>query len=155
MKSQQNHTARVSMLIEASPAVIFNAFIDPQWLVRFWLSAASAPLNKENEVRWDFMVTGASVKTRATRLDAGKGISWQWSDGSVVDIDFEAIGQTTAVTLVNTGFAGDEAKQVQAALNATEGFSIVLCDLKTLLEAGQPAGLTAAKAKLIEARGGA
>lgn len=42
---------------------------------------------------------------------------------------------------------------------ATEGFSIVLCDLKTLLESGRSAGLVRDKARLIaqainESRGG-
>lgn len=38
-----------------------------------------------------------------------------------------------------------------AATGAVEGFAIVLCDLKTLLETGQSAGLVRAKAELISA----
>jgi hypothetical protein len=34
-------------------------------------------------------------------------------------------------------------------VNATEGFAIVLCDLKVLLETGHPAGLVKDKAELI------
>ena len=36
-------------------------------------------------------------------------------------------------------------------MNATEGFSIVLCDLKTFLESGKSANLVRAKAELIAA----
>jgi hypothetical protein len=40
---------------------------------------------------------------------------------------------------------------VEQVVNATEGFSIVLCDLKILLESGQSANLVRAKAELIAA----
>ena len=56
------------------------------------------------------------------------------------------------MTIVNDGFSGVAHDQVEAALNSTEGFAIVLSDLKTLLEQGKSAGLTKAKARLIEAR---
>jgi hypothetical protein len=36
-------------------------------------------------------------------------------------------------------------------VNATEGFTIVLCDLKTLLESGRSANLVRSKAALIAA----
>lgn len=38
---------------------------------------------------------------------------------------------------------------MEQAVNATEGFSIVLCDLKTFLETGRSANLVRDKAKLI------
>lgn len=56
------------------------------------------------------------------------------------------------MTIVNDGFGGSDDDRIDAALNATEGFTIVLCDLKTLLETGVSAGLTKSKARLIEAR---
>ena len=45
------------------------------------------------------------------------------------------------------GFKGEDA--VAQVVNATEGFSIVLCDLKTLLESGRSANLVKDKAELI------
>lgn len=42
-------------------------------------------------------------------------------------------------------------KDVDEIVNATEGFSIVLCDLKTLLETGHSANLVRDKAALIAA----
>jgi hypothetical protein len=43
-------------------------------------------------------------------------------------------------------------RTVGQPLAATEGFAIVLADLKTLLESGTSAGITSAKAKLIALR---
>ncbi len=143
--------ARVSMLIAAPASDIYNAFVQPDWLTWFWLSASSGPLALERPVSWSFRVEGATVETTATLLEPARRIAWRWSDGTTVGIDLEPLGDETAVTIVNEGFSGDV---VAAALNSTEGFTIVLCDLKTLLERGESAGLTRARARLIEARRG-
>ena len=66
-------------------------------------------------------------------------------------VTLETFGSGTAVTIVNADFPGGHDDQVEVALNSTEGFAIVLCDLKTLLEQGRPAGLVRAKARLIKA----
>lgn len=146
--------ARVSMLIHAPAADVYHAFVEPERLTRFWLSSASAPLEEGRPVRWAFMVEGAAAETTATRLEPDRRIDWAWSDGSTVGIELESLDGGTAVTIVNEGFSGDADEQVAAALNSTEGFAIVLSDLKTLLEQGRSAGLTRAKARLIEARKG-
>lgn len=142
---------RVSMWIEAPPSKIYDALVEPLWLTRFWLSSASAPLSVGKPVDWEFMVPGAKDAVTATHLHPHSLIGWTWSAGSV-RVELEAFDGGTAVTVVNTGFAGTEDKQVEAALDTTEGFAIVLCDLKTLLETGTSAGLTKAKARLIVAQ---
>src|SRR5262249_53973486 len=141
-----------TMLIRAAPERIFESFVEPARLTQFWLSAASAPLEIGRSVEWRFMVPGAVTGTMATRLDRDRGISWRWSDGTSIDIDFKRTADGTAVAVSVRGFAGALDHQIESALNATEGFSIVLCDLKILLESGSSAGLVAAKARLIEAQ---
>jgi uncharacterized protein YndB with AHSA1/START domain len=139
------------MLIEAPPEEVYRAFIEPDRLTRFWLSKASGPLRKGEPIEWQFMVKGVKETVTATQLEPGKHIAWRWSDGEV-DIDLEPLEGGTAVALTHAGFSGTEAEKVDAALNSTEGFTIVLCDLKTLLESGVSANLTKSKARLIEAR---
>lgn len=152
MTNRSSPRAHVSTIIDAPPGDIYRAFVEPDWLTRFWLSSASAPLSEGDAVRWCFMVPGAEIDTTATRLDPGRSVAWIWADGSEVNIDLEPVEGGTAVTIVNDGFSGSPQDQVDAALNSTEGFAILLCDLKTLLEQGKSAGLTKAKARLIEAR---
>lgn len=144
--------ARVSMFIQASPERVYRAFVEPHELVRFWLSRADAPLALGKTVHWNFLVEGAEVDTTAKAMDVGRRLAWDWSDGTSVSIDFEAMDGGTAVTLINDNLPGDGKEFVEAALNATEGFAIVLADLKTLLESGTSAGITKAKAKLIAHR---
>lgn len=140
------------MLIECTSAAVYSAFVEPDRLMRFWLRAADVPLALGRTARWEFLVPGAVTETTATRLVEGRAISWNWPDGTTVDIDLEEIDGATAVTIIVRHFSGDAVQQVDAALNACEGFAIVLCDLKTLLESGTSAGLVASKAKLIQHR---
>ena len=143
--------ARVSLIVRAPPEAIVAAFIEPAQLTRFWLSAASGPLALGVAVRWEFLVPGAVAQTTATRLDP-RAIAWTWDDGSTVDISLEPLDGGTAVTVVNSGFSGSGEEIVEAALNATEGFALVLADLKGLLETGASAGIVRDKARLIELR---
>lgn len=150
MDSHQIRT-RVSMLIDAPAADITRAFVEPDWLTRFWLSSASGKLKVGQAVTWEFMVPGATAEVTATKIVPGEEVSWRWEDGNVT-VSLEPVGTSTAVTVVHEGYPGSRDEQVNSALDGTEGFAIVLCDLKTLLESGTSAGLTRAKAKLIEAR---
>lgn len=144
--------ARVSMLIDAAPSVVYEAFIDPATLSKFWLAGASGPLAVGQTVTWKFLVEGAEAQTTATKLVPGEQLAWDWGD-SKVEISLEEFEGGTAITLVNYHFDQPGMTKIESALNGTEGFSIVLADLKTLLESGKSAGIAAAKARLIAARG--
>jgi len=61
-----------------------------------------------------------------------------------------ACGRTTVVEIENSGFSGELHEAVATAIESTQGFTIVLCDLKTLLERGTSMNLVRDKALLIE-----
>ena len=145
--------ARVTMFIEASPDEVYDAFVDPDKLAEFWLGKSDGRLQLHTPVHWKFLVDGAEVDTTATVMEEGLRLGWDWSDGSKVSVDFESLDGGTAVTLINDNFPGRADEKVEAALDSTEGFAIVLADLKTWLESGTSAGITRAKAKLISHRG--
>lgn len=144
--------ARVSLIINATPEEVFSAFIEPKQLVRFWLAASSGKLSIGKTVHWEFKVPGATVETTATKLRLGRAIAWKWSDGTAVNIELEDLDKGTAITVINSGFQGSPTKKIESALNATEGFSYVLADLKTLLESGKSSHIVKDKARLIELR---
>ncbi|MES3033263.1 MAG: SRPBCC domain-containing protein [Gemmatimonadota bacterium] len=145
-----NFVAKVSQLINCEPADAFNAFVDPDRITRFWLGASSGPLAKDARVTWTFMVPGAVDTIAITEFEPTSLIAFHWSDGSNTRIEFSAHSTgKTQVSVEIHGSAGDDL--VEQIVNTTEGFSIVLCDLKTLIESGQSAGLVRAKAELIAA----
>ena len=139
-------TVKAEMLIRRPLADVFDAFVLPGLLTQFWLSSASGPLAPGAQVTWNFMVPGAQDRITVTAFEPGRAIAWNWSDGSSVRVAFEAIdGNTTRV-----GFASAVAEH---AIDATEGYAIVLCDLKVLLETGRSPGLVRDKAALIARAG--
>jgi uncharacterized protein YndB with AHSA1/START domain len=145
--------ARVSMWIDCPPDRVFDAFVDPQALECFWLLQASGKLEVAQPVHWSFLVPGANVDTTATRLDRPFALEWIWSDGSRVEIALMPIDGGTAVTVINDQLPPGVDGGVEAALNATEGFALVVADLKTWIESGVSAGIARGKAKLIRLRG--
>jgi uncharacterized protein YndB with AHSA1/START domain len=144
-------TATASLLVRRPPSEVFAALVEPRHLSAFWLADASAPLAAGRTVRWQFRVAGAAEDTRVADLVADRLIAIEWSEGQRVRFSFEDRGDgTTRVAVEQTGFSGAPAEATAAALEATQGFTLVLCDLKVYLETGASPGITRDKAILIE-----
>ncbi len=140
--------ARATMLIRRPRAEVFNAFVQPQLITKFWLKSTTGPLGAGAQVQWDFMVPGARETVTVLELDEPQRLRFAWSDGVSVDMKFaDEPDGATRLSVEATGFRGDQ--QLDQIVDATEGFSIVLCDLKTLLETGRSANLVGDKAELI------
>jgi uncharacterized protein YndB with AHSA1/START domain len=146
----KNPVAKASQLIHCSVGEAFNAFVDPSKITQFWLASTSAPLSENAKVTWHFMVPGAVETATVDEFLPASLIAFTWSDGLKVRLELlEQSPGKTRVSAEAQGFSGDDA--VDQVVNATEGFSIVLCDLKTYLESGKSANLVRAKAELIAA----
>ena len=147
----QPPVAKVETLIRRPPHDVFSAFVEPATLTKFWLAAASAPLELGKTIHWEFLVPGASADAVVKVLDAPTRIVIDWSDGTNVEWTFtERTGQGTVVVVTQSGFTGSADEMVAQALDATGGFSLVLSDLKALLEQGKVVNLVRDKAALIE-----
>jgi uncharacterized protein YndB with AHSA1/START domain len=143
-----NHTSKSSMLIRRPVAEVFRAFVEPRMITSFWLEATTGPLAKGAQVTWRFLVPGATETVTVTAFDDQKRIAFDWSNWISVSMTFEPYDKSsTRLAVEATGFRGKTAEA--AVVGATEGFTIVLCDVKTLLETGQSAGLVRDKAELI------
>jgi uncharacterized protein YndB with AHSA1/START domain len=144
-------TAKVSTLVRRPAADVYGAFVEPAMLTQFWLSRASGPLALGVTVEWEFMVAGVKDTVVATALEPNKRIAVRWSDSSITEWTFEPVdGSTTIVKIAQAGFPDEGDDVVATAITATEGFTIVLSDLKILLETGSSPGLVRDKARLIE-----
>jgi uncharacterized protein YndB with AHSA1/START domain len=140
---------RATMLIRRPPGEVFAAFVNPQTLRKFWLRDASGPLGPGARVEWHFMVAGASARVVVTAFEAPRRIGFNWPGDMHVELTFDPFaGGATRLAAEVGGFgSGDVMTQ---ATNVVEGFAIVFCDLKTLLETGTSANLVRDKAQLIE-----
>jgi uncharacterized protein YndB with AHSA1/START domain len=143
----ESPTVHASMLIRRPAGEVFAAFVNPQTLRKFWLKDATGPLGPRARVRWEFMVPGATADVVVTQFEAPHRLGFDWPDMHV-DMTFEGIDKSA--TRVEVAVSNLGAVDVLATATTTiEGFAIVLCDLKTLLESGESAGLVRDKAELI------
>lgn len=143
--------AQTDMLIRSPRETVYDAFVDPDVLTRFfWLRRTSGPLALDVTVEWEFMAEGSTETVVTTELASPTRIGFSWSDGIDVTIRIDTFETTMTRVFVEAGpFDGDDA--ASDAVAATAGFTIVLCDLKTFLENGRSAGLVRDKAVLITA----
>lgn len=138
------------MLIRRPPGEVFAAFANPQTIRKFWLRDTTGPLAPGARVQWHFMVAGATANVVVTGFEAPRRIGFDWPGGMHVELRFELFGDgDTHVSAEVSGFNGKDV--LTQATNVVEGFAIVFCDLKTLLESGSSANLVRDKAELLEA----
>lgn len=140
-------TATVSQLIDCTPQQAFDAFVDPSTITRFWLESTSAPLREGSSANWTFRVPGAVDTVTVLEFEPPRLMAFSWSDGSATRLEFAP--HSPGRTRVSVEFGYSAADSVGRIVSTAEGFSIVLCDLKTLLETGHSARLVEAKAELI------
>lgn len=143
-----NVVSRAEMLIFRSTSEVFNALTQPKILEAFWLKRSSGVLFKDAVIEWEFLVEGARDTLKVTEFVKDKCIEVTFSGNFKVQFEFKKLeGDATKVSVTATGFEGEEL--TAQAVDATEGFTLVLCDLKIFLETGKVANLVRDKATLI------
>jgi uncharacterized protein YndB with AHSA1/START domain len=87
----------------------------------------------------------AEVQVKAVEENARILIEWPGEDGptTVEWVFTPRAGGATFVSITNRGFQGDGDALVRQAIDATEGFTLVLAGLKALLEHGIELNLVA------------
>jgi uncharacterized protein YndB with AHSA1/START domain len=142
--------AKAEMLIRCSRSAAFNAFANKDTLCQFWLESASGDLRPGAQVEWHFKVPGAREHVEVVAFVPDTQIVFKWSGNKVVTLSLsDDRSGMTLVSVVVTGFSAEDPAPV---VPTTEGFAIVLCDLKTLLETGKSGGMVRDKALLITGR---
>lgn len=130
---------KAEMLIRRAQAEVFNAFVDPAVTTHFWFTRSSARLEAGKRVRWDWEMYGVSDEVAVKAIEPNSRILYDWSfpDFTTVEWTFTPRGaDATMVSVVNSGFKGDAEAIMAQALDATQGFNIVLCAAKAWLEHG-------------------
>ena len=142
-------SVNAEMFIRRPPGEVFAAFANPQVIRKFWLRDTSGPLAPGARVLWHFMVPGATAHVTVTGFEAPRRIGFDWPGGMPVELLFEPFNDDgTHLTAEISGLHGKDL--LTQATDVVEGFTIVFCDLKTLLETGTSANLVRDKAELIE-----
>ena len=134
--------ARMELLIRRDVATVFNAFVDPAIITRFWFDRTTGPLAPGATVTWFWDRYDASADVRVLEFEPNEHLLIEWDSGTdhvaTVDWTFEAIADRgTAVRVVERGaFDVDPAKAIDQVADSTGGFALVLAAAKALLEHG-------------------
>ncbi|MDO3676623.1 SRPBCC family protein [Paenibacillus ehimensis] len=134
----QAPVAKAEMLIRRPVEEVFEAFVEPAVTTRFWFTKSSGRLEAGKRVRWDWEMYGVSTNVHVKEIEENQRILIEWEESygyTTVEWTFtRRADDETFVTVTNTGFQGDGDDIVKQAIGSTEGFTIVLCGLKALLE---------------------
>jgi uncharacterized protein YndB with AHSA1/START domain len=129
---------KTGMLIRKPVAEVFEAFVNPHITTKFWFTKSSGRLEAGKQVEWAWEMYGISIPVTAKAIEPHKRIviEWQGYRGpTTVEWRFapQADG-TTFVSITEAGFTGDGDELVKQVTDSTQGFSLVLAGLKSLLE---------------------
>jgi uncharacterized protein YndB with AHSA1/START domain len=143
--------AEIELLIRCPAAEAYRAFVEPEMLTQFWLAKASQPLAPNTRVRWEFLVPGAAATLQVRSMSENHHIATAWDDDTTIDFTFNQLEpELTLVRITQAGFSGSPDEVVAKALDATQGFTLVLCELKARLEQNLSLNAVRDKARSIE-----
>jgi uncharacterized protein YndB with AHSA1/START domain len=142
--NQHTIKAKAEMLIRKPVAEVFAAFINPEITSKFWFTKGSGRLQKGAHIQWDWEMFGVSAQVDVKDVVQNQRIFIEWDDKATVEWLFTARTENeTFVTVINAGFTGTDEEIIAKALDATEGFTLVLCGAKAYLEHNIRLNLTA------------
>ena len=130
--------AKIELLIRRPVAQVFDAFVNPDVITKFWFNRTSASLVAGNSVTWYWDLYEASTKVRVLALEQDHRIYIEWdvdSDSpSRVEWTFQdRADDGTYVSVVNSGFDRDADDVIDRVVDSTGGFALVLAAAKAYL----------------------
>lgn len=132
--------AQAGMLIRRPAAAVFEAFIDPRVTARFWFSQGSGRLSPGARVTWTWSMYGFTSPVVVTAFESDRRLAIDWGEGEdMTRVEWTFEGREpdqTFVSVTQSGFSGDADARIAAALDGTNGFSLVLAGAKIWLEHG-------------------
>ena len=133
--------ANIALLIRRPVAQVFDAFVNPDVITKFWFNRTSGPLVAGTSVTWYWDLYEASTKVRVLALEKNRRIYIEWDahteNPSRVEWTFEDRGDDgTYVRVVNSGFDSEADDVIERVVDSTGGFALVLAAAKAYLEHG-------------------
>lgn len=134
-------TAKIELLIRKTVTEVFDAFVNPDTITKFWFDRSSGPLEVGKSVTWYWDLYNASTEVRTLALEENNRIYIQWDVDSdnptTVEWKFEDREKDgTYVSVVNYGFDSNVDDVMNQVVDSTGGFALVLAAAKAYLEHG-------------------
>ena len=139
----ETRSARARILIRKPPADVFAAFADADRMGRFWFTRRDGRLIEGRQSTW-YLGSGEDafsfeVMARTVSEPDRLAIDWTGPDGKLTTVEwtFEATGEGhTVLSIVESGFAGEDDEVAARVVDSTAGFNQVVVAAKALIEHG-------------------
>ena len=131
---------KATLVIEKPAHEVFEAIVDPDKMVNYFLSAGSGRMEEGQHIVWNFAEVKEDVPILVGKIEKDRYISYHWDglDGTrqLVEITLTPKGpQATVVRVTEKGHANNEAG-IKWLKSNTEGWANFLACLKAYLEYG-------------------
>src|SRR5690606_65680 len=127
---------RTGMLIRRPVDEVYQAFTEPAVTSWFWFTHGDRRLSPGARAAWTWGMYGVCTRVAVKDVQVNSRILIDWNledQPTEVEWRFQARDRTTWVEIFNRGFAATD-EGVAAALDAMEGFTLVLAGAKLWLE---------------------
>lgn len=143
MRKKDQLIAKSEMLIRKPIEEVFEALVDPKITSKFWFTEGNTRLETGKTVTWTWGQFGVSAAINVTEIIPNQRIQFEWPSGEeesnfrTVDISFEEKSQkTTFVHVIERGFDRNSEQLIEEITGQTEGWALVLSNMKAFLEFG-------------------
>lgn len=138
--TSRNASAKAQILVRRPRDEVFNAFVDPAVMSKFWLHRKDEGLREGETIGW-FVGDSSDaleIEVRVKLVETPSRIEIEWGvDSRFTDVTWklhEHGSNWTRLVIEETGFFGSRDEIVSQALDSTSGFNQVVVALKALLE---------------------
>lgn len=136
-----NEKLEIKAKIQISKPVheVFEAIVNPEKMSNYFISKSTGRMEEGKELVWNFPEFDIDVPVSIGKIEKDKYISYSWDaeNGAkpLVEMNLEAKGNTTLVTITEKSMNNDEAG-IKWLKSNTEGWANFLACLKAYLEYG-------------------
>ena len=128
------------MIISRPAHELFEAFVDPSKIGKFWFSSSSKRWEQGRVVALGYDEYNAQVDITLLEIEPNRKIVYRWGNdgrGNVVTITLEEEdSERTLITVSEEGFEADADHLIETLLDNKEGWVYMLTCLKGYLEYG-------------------
>ncbi|MGE8380456.1 MAG: SRPBCC family protein, partial [Sphingobacterium sp.] len=129
--------AKAEMFIRKDVAEVFQAMVDPAITTKIWFTKSSGKLEKGKNIEWEWKMYNHKVNVEVLEIIENQKIIFNWGNydrPSIVEWEFRAIEGGTFVSVTNEIEHDTPEKLIAEVRDSTEGFTLVLANLKAYLE---------------------
>ncbi|MDF2514954.1 hypothetical protein D3C87_384010 [compost metagenome] len=129
--------AKAEMFIRKDVAEVFQAIVDPAITTKIWFTKSSGKLEKGKTIEWEWEMYNHKVNVEVLEIIENQKIIFNWGNydrPSIVEWEFRAIEGGTFVSVTNEIEHDTPEKLIAEVRDSTEGFTLVLANLKAYLE---------------------